>query len=174
MTKTVQMRRLETVLATYGAQPERWPAAERAALETCVAECADARALLAEEAAFDRLLSAAPDKPGAVVETRVRAALLEKFEAENAALPSVSGVVVPFARKGRTQAPVSMAPSIWKELSVMAAALLIGFFTVTQGLLEGSNLDPVQLTGSVSEESDDASTLALGTPTIDEAEEELL
>jgi hypothetical protein len=59
----------------------------------------------------------------------------------------------------------------------MAAALLIGFFTVSQGLLEGTGLDlsPLSSVASLSaSEADDVSSIALGTTEADVSEEDLL
>lgn len=51
--------RFEQVLAAYGADPKRWPEAERAALEAYAAANADASSVLAEARATDALLDAA-------------------------------------------------------------------------------------------------------------------
>jgi hypothetical protein len=66
---------------------------------------------------------------------------------------------------------------MWREAALLAAALLIGVFTGTQGLLEGSGLDLTNLTttaATASADSDDVSTLALDAESEDLNEEELL
>lgn len=51
---------LERVLATYGADRDRWPAAERLRLAPLIAESTEARRMMAEARALDRLLDKAP------------------------------------------------------------------------------------------------------------------
>jgi hypothetical protein len=174
MTKSAQMQRLEAVLAAYGADPARWPEEERSALQSFIAANPEARRRADEEAAFDRLLAAAPGTVASGADSRARAALFAALDGADDSVPAASGNVVPFARKTAAPAVPAAARSMWKELSVMAASLLVGFFTVSQGLLEGSRLDPAQLTVSASEDPDDAGTLALGAIDGDAAEEELL
>lgn len=51
---------LERVLATFGADRDRWPAAERLRLAPLIAESTEARRMMAEARALDRLLDKAP------------------------------------------------------------------------------------------------------------------
>lgn len=55
-----QLARLEYVLDTFGASPARWPAPERAALEQLVETQNQARKLLSEAQALERVMDAAP------------------------------------------------------------------------------------------------------------------
>ena len=56
--------RLEALLEAYGADPERWPAAERDQAVALLASSAEARALQREAATLDRMLDlAAPPAP---------------------------------------------------------------------------------------------------------------
>lgn len=57
---SMTMTRLEAILDAYGADPERWPADERDAVETLVAASQEARALLRAAADLDEILDAAP------------------------------------------------------------------------------------------------------------------
>ncbi|HYE00512.1 MAG TPA: hypothetical protein VEH84_14095, partial [Alphaproteobacteria bacterium] len=61
--------RLRALLDAYGARPERWPPAERAAALALLAASAEARAARAEAAALDALLdlAAAPAPSAALV-----------------------------------------------------------------------------------------------------------
>ncbi len=57
------LTRLERVLEAYGAEPERWPADERAGLEALLAQSGRARDLRDAAARLDALLDAAGDVP---------------------------------------------------------------------------------------------------------------
>jgi hypothetical protein len=174
MTTAQHMDRLRAVLGAYGADPERWPAADRMVLQSFMAQSVEAQALVAEEAQFDMLLSAAPHGVSAPAVDRSKAALFARLDGELGAAAAAPGVVVPFARKAVQPAAPAAARGIWKEASVMAASLLVGFFTVSQGLLDGSGLDPAQFSVSSGEEADDVSAMALGHTDADASEEDLL
>lgn len=181
MKKADQMRRLEDVLSVYGADPARWPAAVRAELDAFIAGVADAAAMVAEEASFDAVLSLAPAAVTPMMAQAAKDRLLARFEAETGAragaVPIPSATVVPFAPRATKSAASAPARGLWREVSVMAAALLIGFFTVSQGLLDGSGLDVSQLNSSASLSSSDAedvSAIAFGMTGDDVSEEDLL
>lgn len=174
MTTSDHMHRLRAVLSAYGADPARWSAADRTVLEPFVAHSAEAQALMAVEAQFDRLLSAAPQGVATSSAERAKAGLFAKLDGEWDAAAVSPGVVVPFARKAARPAAPAASRGFWKEASVMAASLLIGFFTVSQGLLEGSGFDPAQLTVSSGEEADDVTAIALGHVDAEPSEEDLL
>lgn len=55
----MRIARLEQVLAAYGADPRRWPAAERDAALALIERSAEARARVAEARRLDRALDAA-------------------------------------------------------------------------------------------------------------------
>jgi anti-sigma-K factor RskA len=59
-TEKMTLERLRAVIESYGASPPRWPAAEREAAATLLAESAAARALVTEAAPLDALLDAVP------------------------------------------------------------------------------------------------------------------
>ena len=52
----LSLERLQAILETYGAVPQRWPAAERAAALALLADSAQARTLRDREARFDQAL----------------------------------------------------------------------------------------------------------------------
>lgn len=174
------MTRLRAVVAAYGADSGRWPAAERHALAEFVATNSEARRLIADDAAFDAVLAAAAtDAPAASV-ARARDSLLSRLETEGdaAGVPQPGGGrIVPFERRPVPRPAVAPDRSLWREAAVLAAALLIGIFTGTQGLIEGSGLDLTALTSSATSaatDSDDISELALGTAGEGLSEEDLL
>jgi hypothetical protein len=171
------MERLQTVVAAYGADRARWPAADREALSELAATNPEARRLLAGEASFDTLLAAASARAPEAAVARARDQLFARLESETPARGQ-DALIVPFARREAPR-PAGAAPgrSMWREAALLAAALLIGVFTGTQGLLEGSGLDLTNLTttaATASADSDDVSTLALDAESEDLNEEELL
>lgn len=181
MTKADQLQRLEAVLSAYGADRARWPAAHRAELEAFIVGDLDAAAMVAEEASFDRLLGVPPDVVTLATAQGAKDRLLARFDAEtggrSGAMPGTSATVVPFAPRAVKPVAPAQSRTLWREVSVMAAALLIGFFTVSQGLLEGTGLDlsPLSSVASLSaSEADDVSSIALGTTEVDVSEEDLL
>jgi hypothetical protein len=60
---TMTLARLRVLLDTYGAAPERWPAAERAAAEALLARAPEAQRWQAASRGLDALLDAAPAPP---------------------------------------------------------------------------------------------------------------
>jgi len=59
-TEKMTPERLRAVIESYGTSPARWPAAEREAAATLLAESAAERALVTEAAPLDALLDAVP------------------------------------------------------------------------------------------------------------------
>ena len=54
--RLITLDRLRGVLEAYGAEPERWPAEERAAATALIESSGEARSLFSEAAALDRML----------------------------------------------------------------------------------------------------------------------
>jgi anti-sigma-K factor RskA len=74
-TDTMTLDRLRAIVDAYGADPARWPAAERAAGEALLAGSAEARALVAETADLDAALDSLPAlQPSPAMRTAVLAA----------------------------------------------------------------------------------------------------
>ncbi len=158
------MERLEQVLAAFGSDPARWPAADRARLVAVISESAAARQRVAEAAALDQVLDAGGARAPAASEARVRDRLFAALDEEQtSAVPSAT--VVPFQRPAaaaRVASPVAPPRSAWREAMLLAAALLLGVFAGTQGILNESGVVIPGLTDGVTS-SDDVSDLALGT-----------
>ena len=142
--------RLAQVLAAYGADPARWPAAERDALMALVES---EPGLLAEAAEIDRVLARAtfPEIPAGA------AARLVERAGEARPYPNV----VPLGR-----ARPKMQPSIWSwgAAAALAASFACGIFLGTTNfanLTGGGDVveidDPIVLTGI-----DDATDLLEG------------
>jgi hypothetical protein len=60
MTESMTLERLRALIAAYGANPARWPLAERPAAEALLARSPEARAALADAEPLDTLLDAVP------------------------------------------------------------------------------------------------------------------
>jgi hypothetical protein len=108
--------RLQTLLDTHGAKVARWPESDQRALEALLAASAEARAMVAEAAALDRVLDAAP-----AGRTSRLVTLTDRIVAEARA-----GAVAAIPRKALPP-PVSKRPR-WPAVAAMAASLLIGVY----------------------------------------------
>jgi hypothetical protein len=105
----MQLDRFRALLEAYGAEPRRWPPGERVRAEEVLARSAEARALLAEAAAFDALLdeAARPVTPASDAEALI---------ARITATPQMQ-----LGGHSRSQR------SVWVKAAGLAAAALIGF-----------------------------------------------
>jgi hypothetical protein len=171
MTTSQQLQRLQAVLDACGADRSRWPEGERAALEAFVAQNAEAQALVNREAAFDRLLAHAPGQVSVASSQRARASLFAELEAEDR--PTTESNVVAMGKPRTDQRPRASF-GLWRDLAVMAAALLIGFFSVSGGVLDGSVFDPTQLAATAAGDAEDVSAIALGATEDEFVQEEML
>lgn len=71
---TMSMEEFRALLGAWGADAGRWPGDRRAAAEALLSHSDEARALLAEEAAFDALLERAPAiEPGTALTASIMA-----------------------------------------------------------------------------------------------------
>lgn len=61
--RLITLDRLRIVLDAYGADPERWPAEERASAVALIEGSTEARALFEEAAGLDRVLDRLPEPP---------------------------------------------------------------------------------------------------------------
>lgn len=73
--------RLTSLIDAYGADPERWPADERAAALLLLAESAEARAYAEDAAALDALLDRVPLRPTVTVDPASLAARIARAPA---------------------------------------------------------------------------------------------
>jgi len=102
--------RLLEIIAAYGADPRRWPEAERSEAEALLARSEPARAALAEARALDGLLDGLP-------------ALAPEIAASTLAARAIAAGQRPLARPARG-GWLWLAPSA----AGLAAAALAGFF----------------------------------------------
>lgn len=102
------IERFKVLVEAYGANPARWPEAERAVAEAFANATPEAQRLLAEAAALDHVLSAADTAPvSRELETRV----LDSFTSPKARRASWLPDFVP-----------------WSQAAALAASLVLGMF----------------------------------------------
>jgi hypothetical protein len=110
--------RLTTLLEAYGADPRRWPAAERADAQALLARSAEARALAQDAQVLDRVLDRAP--------------LHSNTAADPAALAAIIAGTVQTPRPLRSARSWSDAFAArfafgWANVAALAAAGIVGF-----------------------------------------------
>lgn len=163
----LRLQELSRLLELYGADKNRWPAADRIRLSSFIAIDPRGKAALAQAAALDRLLDMAP----AVSAERERA-LAERIMAAVAAtnpLPSAASNIVPFPAPKKTAIPFLHKQARHAASALLAASLVLGIFAGTSGQLS-STVDYVAVAVGLSE---DESELALYTDPSTSAEESL-
>ena len=124
---------LQHILDIHGADRDRWPATDRLRLARIVAESREARRLMDEAAALDRLLDMAPAVSGAR-----QAALAESIVARAASQPRLVRPQQPqasnLAPPPRAVRPLSRPRAfgsfgrVATAASLLAAALMLGIF----------------------------------------------
>ncbi len=81
----MNIQRFKTLVEAYGANPARWPEAERAAALLFAEQSAEARDVLHEATAFDRLLDTAETHPATrALEDRILATFPERTAKQRA------------------------------------------------------------------------------------------
>lgn len=134
MTKATELAALKSRLEISGADRTRWPAQERLRFASLMTQDDEARRLVAEATALDRLLDKvpAPDPAtfGNLIDRIVAAA-----EAEGSAVSAGNVISIGSARKATpARIPVHQRSS-WQAAALLAASLFVGAFVGTQGLL---------------------------------------
>jgi hypothetical protein len=131
---TMDLKRLEAALETYGADRTRWPAPLRRELSGVIAGNGEAERLVAEAAALDRLLDLAPK----VAESR-QTALSDRIV--RTAKISAPVTVVPLR-------PAALRPrdSIYAGFA-LAASLMLGVVTGSQASLAPAMQDVAMAVG---------------------------
>lgn len=116
----MDMRRLEVLLDAYGADPARWPAAERAAALALLATDPAARAWLEQARRLDRALDALPPAPAPAgdLAARIRAAAQQHDAAP--AVPAPTPLAGPVAANSNRPA--------WRFPAALVASALFGLW----------------------------------------------
>jgi hypothetical protein len=134
---------LERVLEAFGTAPARWPADQKTALAALVEGDPQARQLVAEARALELALDRAP-VPDRDAEARVLdrvMAVVNSRSAQAAAKPATGNAranVVDLAlrRAARGAAPQVRNRNVWRAVSLMAAALLLGIYLGVSGFTQ--------------------------------------
>lgn len=156
-TEAEQHAALDRVLDTFGADPARWPEADRASLSTWIASSPEAGRRLHRAAAFDRLLDQARLPVGAGESGRTLAdRIMAAAAAESGSAPAgkAGAAVVPL----RPRRPARNLD--WTIAAVMAASLAIGFVAGSKGIVAPDG--GVDSSSALAEDTDDETIVALG------------
>ena len=128
---------LARLLAAYGADRTRWPAASRDRFRDLIASDAEAQRLVREAEALDGLLQAADASPAAVSADLVARVMQRAAEVPRAKpMPREPADVVDIAAR-RAARRVPQSPgyrSEWRAAAVLAASLAFGLYIGGQGL----------------------------------------
>ena len=121
MTETheaMNLRRLEALLDAHGADPARWPAAERAAAQELLAADPAAQKRLHEARRLDRALDRLPPAPAPAADlaARIRAVALQQNPLAAPAAPAPAPI------------PANGNRAPWRFTAALAASALIGLW----------------------------------------------
>jgi hypothetical protein len=135
MTQVRELAALSDRLEISGADRTRWPAQERLRFAALIAGSEEARRMVAEAAALDRLLDSVPG----VDPTRLDGLIGRIVNAAEAEGPPRDNVIdFAGARRGPAITP-QRAPlhrrSNWQAAALLAASLFVGAFVGTSGIL---------------------------------------
>jgi hypothetical protein len=128
--RAAEIDALGVLLESHGADRTRWPARDRLRFAQVLAEDAEARRLLAEATALERLLELAPT-PSPEREQEVSARIVAMAQGQapsSAARPEEESVVRLYAPRSG----VKLLPAA----ALLAASLLVGVFAGSSGVLE--------------------------------------
>ena len=124
-----KLTRLVEVLDTFGADPNRWPAAERTVLEAFVKADKSAAELFIEAKALARVMDAAPaGSASAALSARIVAAALEDPAREATVVP-----LAPTRRQAGQTFSIRRAASMWPA-AALAASFAFGLYMGIAGI----------------------------------------
>jgi len=139
----MKLERFSEILGAYGADPERWPAAERSAAEALLAASAEARAALADTRGIDRLLDELPrpltELDAGVVAARAIARSQDTARGQGGA-----------ARRGW----LWLAPSLTGLAAAALAGFLIGWTEIDAAVIADPDTDYSGYVASLDVEED--------------------
>lgn len=143
MTKARHMKhdltRLERVLDTYGADPARWPGAERDGLGALVKVNADARRLVVEAKALERVMDSATVSPASdALKARIVSAAVGDTSRSARVVPINAGA----NRSGALRSARTGVTVIWPA-AALAASFALGIYLGVTGI--GERALPVAL-----------------------------
>jgi hypothetical protein len=174
-----EMDALERLLEVYGADRTRWPARERLRFASLITEEPEAQRLMAEAAALDRLLDAAPtagkEREQALTGRIMAAARVQQHKPLSASevAPAVSNIVKLPAWVRQPQIAGAFGASEWPAAGLLAASLALGVMLGSAGTLDSTMQEVAEVAGLSSSVTVD-SQLTLNEDTAAWAGEELL
>lgn len=119
------MEEFRSLLDAWGADAARWPGDRRAGVEALLARSAEARDLLAREAAFDALLAGAP-----------AAAPGDALLAGILAIPATARQERKAGRRGFSAASLFSFAPVFPRFAGLALAAMLGFYIGTTSLFQ--------------------------------------
>jgi hypothetical protein len=162
MKQTIELEALAHRLEVSGSDRTRWPAQERLRFAPLLAQSSEARQLLAEAAALDRVLDMAPGPDGARLAPLIdRIVALAEREGQG---DSTKVVPFPAHRPASRAARPPINSGGWRAAALLAASLVVGAFVGTTGLL-GSGvgaLSPVTVADNDSDSLDATELVLVG------------
>jgi hypothetical protein len=179
-TESSELEALERLLASHGADRTRWPAPARLRFAPLLAARGDARRLVAEAAALDRLLDLAPapaTNRGALADRIVAAASADAGQRQVIRLPErgrLGSLFGSAAARAGAIGGASLRSGPWAGGALLAASLVLGAFMGTSGAID-SAIRPLTVAAIGDTDTDaDASQVAMGVDGVGPYEEELL
>ena len=132
--------RFREITEAYGADPVRWPEAERRTAQDFVVSSVEAQGLLADARILDDMLDAvtAADHGRADADQRVFEAVLQRFQAESVSSAQIDNVVT-FPAAAVSHSAVRH-PLLWGVGLGMAACLAGAAFGVNLSLMSLSDM----------------------------------
>ena len=173
--RSTDVEALQRLLDVYGADRSRWPARDRLKFAELLAESADARRILGDAGAFDRLLDMAPGAEAAAV-----GALAGKIAAAASAEPKRAGRSIEAPHAMGATRTVKRLPERtrqiidWPAAALMAASLVLGVFVGTNGYFDDVTGQTAVVAASGADIDTDASAIAFGGDAASLLEEDLL
>lgn len=123
--EAMDLRRLEELIDAYGADPARWPAAERAAAQALLAIEPAARTLQDRARRLDSALDALPPAPQVALQTGALAARIRAAARQQDATPANSPASPP---ANPLPAPANSNRPAWRFTAALAASAVIGLW----------------------------------------------
>jgi len=167
-----EIEALERLVEAFGADRTRWPARARLRFASVLAEDGNARRLVAEAAALDRILDMAPLVP-LVRQQRLADRIVASAMRNDTRLRQGAENVVPLSgAAGRLSRGQRFGAPVWKSAAVLAASLVLGILAGSNERIELGWAQLVENVGS----ADDGGTgqLALGVEPTGLGDEDLL
>ena len=148
---------LSRTLDAYGSDAARWPKGAADRFRTLIAEDPEARALLAEAHALERVLDRAPlpdsDRVHALADRIVAAAMAKQPATGRHAAGGGRVIALPARIRDIRRAAAAADRTVWQTAALLAACLVAGIYIGSSPLVTPVLQDVAQSIG-VSDESD--------------------